>query len=681
MIDVSKSVRLLAQDQKRVWPWLVVLVAALAFLALPSSTLEVARVFPDALTIPLNDWINYVSDLVLPYLKPVFRAFSSGLGSMILGIKFVLSWLPWPVISLALLAVAWRYSGWVLTLFTALTVAYIVGTGYWPQAMNTMALVIVAVFVSLILGLLLGIVAHRTKLGSKIVFPLLDVMQTVPAFAYLPILLVLFGFGPVVGMIASVIYATPPMVRNVALGLGGVSSEITEASSMAGTTRLQTLAWVELPTAFRQIRIGINQTILAAFSMVIIASVIGGLDDIGWEVLSGMRKARFGESLLSGGVIVLMAILMDRMSVGKAAKPLDLYNRVLPFTLALLVLAVALNYFLPALPEFAFGQAAAKSMNESLDAYVSTNGQALTDVKDSTFYYYMLPLRNGFVNTIFPITWGIDFTPTLRWSYGGLVAVLSLATALMFQRWRLGLIIAFFGYILYIGFTGAPWLILFAAAVLLAYQIGRMKLALFVALSLAFIAINGMWPKAMLSVYLCGAAAVISFIIGGLIGVAAASSNLVSQIVRPISDTFQTIPMFVFLIPALMFFQVGEFTALLAIIAYAFVPAIKYTEAGLRQVPEEMLEVAKEQGCTKWQTFWQVKLPLAIPSILVGLNQTILFSFAMLAIAALVGTTGLGEQVYTAVRGADVGLGVVAGLSMALLAMIADRMIQTGIKE
>lgn len=185
----------------------------------------------------------------------------------------------------------------------------------------------------------------------------------------------------------------------------------------------------------------------------------------------------------------------------------------------------------------------------------------------------------------------------------------------------------------------------------------------------------------MLSVYLCGAAAVMSFMLGASLGVWAASSDRVSAFLKPVADTFQTIPLFVFLIPVLMFFQIGEFTALLAIIAYAFVPALRYTESGLRQVSPDLLEVAVEQGCTSRQIFWQIKLPLAIPSIMVGFNQTVMFSFAMLVIAALVGTTGLGQQIFVALSSADVGLGVVAGLSMALLAMIVDRIMQSWAKE
>ena len=288
----------------------------------------------------------------------------------------------------------------------------------------------------------------------------------------------------------------------------------------------------------------------------------------------------------------------------------------------------------------------------------------------------MLPLRIGFDRSILPFTWGFEFSDTMRWGYLICATVVVAALNLRYS-WRVALTGAAIAYILYFGLTGAPWLIILAGVSLLAWQVGGLRVGIFALASLAFIAATGMWERAMLSIYLCGAAAIMSFAIGSLLGIWAASSTRVSALLRPVLDTFQTIPLFVFLIPVLMLFQVGEFTALLAIIAYAFVPAVRYTEAGLRQVSPQLIEVAVEQGCTPWQIFWQVRLPLAVPSIMVGLNQTILFSFAMLVIAALVGTTGLGQQIFVALTGAKTGLGMVAGLSMALLAMIIDQIIQS----
>ena len=138
----------------------------------------------------------------------------------------------------------------------------------------------------------------------------------------------------------------------------------------------------------------------------------------------------------------------------------------------------------------------------------------------------------------------------------------------------------------------------------------------------------------------------------------------------------QTIPLFVFLIPVLMFFQIGEFSAFLAICAYAVVPMIRYTRHGLVSTPPELMEAAIASGATEWQIMRDVRAPYAAPTILLGLNQTILYAFAMLVIAALIGTTGLGQSIYLALGRADVGLGLSAGAAMAILAFLADRMVQ-----
>lgn len=148
------------------------------------------------------------------------------------------------------------------------------------------------------------------------------------------------------------------------------------------------------------------------------------------------------------------------------------------------------------------------------------------------------------------------------------------------------------------------------------------------------------------------------------------------RVVQPICDMLQTIPLFVFLIPVLMFFQIGEFSAFLAICAYAVVPMIRYTRHGLVSTPPELMEAAIASGATGWQIMRDVRAPYAAPTILLGLNQTILYAFSMLVIAALIGTTGLGQSIYLALGKADVGLGISAGAAMAILAFLADRMVQ-----
>ena len=143
-------------------------------------------------------------------------------------------------------------------------------------------------------------------------------MQTIPTFAYLIPIIVLFGIGPVVGMTASAIYAIPPMVRNVMLGLERVPPEIVELGLMSGSNRSQLLWWVQIPSGLPTILIGVNQTVMAGLSMVVIAAMVGGVDDIGLEVFNTMKQAKFGESLLAGLVIALLAMITDRVSRGFA---------------------------------------------------------------------------------------------------------------------------------------------------------------------------------------------------------------------------------------------------------------------------------------------------------------------------------------------------------------------------
>jgi glycine betaine/proline transport system permease protein len=149
----------------------------------------------------------------------------------------------------------------------------------------------------------------------------------------------------------------------------------------------------------------------------------------------------------------------------------------------------------------------------------------------------------------------------------------------------------------------------------------------------------------------------------------------VERIVTPLIDTLQTIPSFCFIIPVVMLFRVGDVTALIATVAFAIVPAIRYTNHGIRQVPHELIEAGVAAGCTKRQLFWRVQLPVAMPELMLGINQTILLSLSMIVICAMIGTRDLGQEVFKALAKADAGKGLVAGLAIAFIGIIADRLI------
>lgn len=644
--------------------------------------------YPGGWVIPLAAVLNDAMDWFVRNFQQIFRAISAVMDIPMTAVQAVLHWLPWPVTTVFFTVLAHRAGGWKLALFTFLSLLYMVSTGYWFESMNTLALVGVSVPLSVAIGFGLGILANRSATGRAVVEPLLDLMQTVPAFAYLIPILLLFGFGPVVGLIASAIYAAPPMVRNTMLGLERVPPEIRESGVMSGCTPRQTFWWVEVPTAMPQIMVGVNQTIMAALSMVIIAAIIGGFGDIGWEVLSTMRKAQFGQSLLAGIVIAILAMIMDRVSRGLTDRDRNLeesrkqgmerYRHWIVAGTAGVVffLAAQIVPMFRAFPEeWIFHSAVADWLNGGID-YIVANYSAVTDgIKNSANFFILLPLRIGLIKAVYPKFWGFGMTPEVMAVYWG--AAVLLFGWCVWKGYRSGaVLIGVFTPLLFWGLSGTPWPAFLALVGVTAYLAGGWKTCAFAVCALVFMLINGLWDQTMRSIYLCGAAVLLCFLIGGSLGVWAAHNDRVSAILRPINDTLQTMPQFVILIPVLMFFAVGEFSALLAVILYAVVPPIRYVEHGLRNVPAHVVEAAQQCGCTPRQILFEVKLPLALPVIMLGLNQTIMYGLAMLVIAALVGTKGLGQAVYLALGKADTGAGIVAGLSIALVAMTADRIIQ-----
>jgi glycine betaine/proline transport system permease protein len=686
MTDLATSPSLLRLQHRDpgLFVWLAVLAFTAACLGFRGS-LPWLALYPPDWVLPIAAWVDVVSTAVTDFVAPLFRAIAWALTRPMRWIQAALQWLPWPVVMGLVGLTALRAGGRGLALFTLATLVYLLTAGYWRQSMNTLALVVLAVPLSVIAGFLLGMLAFRVKRARQVIEVALDLMQTMPAFAYLIPLLLLFGFGPVVGLIASAIYAIPPMVRNSLLGLERVPADVSESGVMSGCTVRQRFWLVEVPTAMPQILVGVNQTTMAAFSMVIIASIIGGFDDIGWEVLSSMRKAEFGQSLLSGLVIALMAMVMDRITAGFAGRGKS--GRHVPWLTpgrfwALMALGIAAAVILRVadttgvltLPQTR-GFIDAQGLNKWVLGLVAQYADPLEAFKNAILYFFILPLRIGLVGAVTPFSWGIELTPGFIAAY---VALLMIVAGLLGTRfgWRPALAVIVAGVFFYFGFAGFPWPAFIALAVTLAWRAAGRGVAIFTLAGCLFILVTGLWQPLMQSLYLCGLAVLLCLLIGGALGLWAAHDGRVSAILRPVNDTLQTMPQFVFLIPALMFFKVGELTALIAIMLYVIVPPIRYVEHGIRHVRPDCVEAARQLGCTPSQLLWQVKLPLAMPVVMLGLNQTIMAALSMLVIAAMVGTRDLGQQVYIALGKANAGLGLTSGLSIALVAMIADRIIR-----
>ena len=379
-----------------------------------SGAVPSLSVWPQGWTLPATQWIGDGLGAVLGWVKPVARFAAMLLGYPMAWANWLLTTTPWPLVIGLTTALGWYLGGWKMAALGAVGLGFVLASGYWLQGMNTLALVFVSVPLALAMGLAAGIAAFEYRRARGALLALLDVMQTVPTFAYLTPLLLLFGFGPVVGLIASAIYAAPPMARNVLLGLERVEPEVREAAVMSGATRRQQLALVELPAAMTQILIGVNQCLMAALSMVIIAAVIGGFDDIGWEVLLTMRKAQFGQAFLAGLVIVAFAIVIDRMSGSLSApsKPQD--RRIVWGIVAVsVVIAVASLGRFADTSQIALFDGIADRVDQAVGDFTAANGATLDGIKNGAMFYGLLPLRIGLSDAVLPFTWGFQWTASM----------------------------------------------------------------------------------------------------------------------------------------------------------------------------------------------------------------------------------------------------------------------------
>jgi glycine betaine/proline transport system permease protein len=670
-------------DAGLLW-WLAAGLAVLAIFVLSRKYMYLAGVEPEQ-AIPVAAWVKAAMSWFTDHTRSAFRGVTWLLAWPLGWVRSALQWLPWPSAVLLCTLLGFVAGGWRLAAFCGVALLYMVVVGYWEETTYTLALAGVAVPISVLAGLFIGILGYRSKAARRLIEPCLDLMQTVPTFAYLIPILVLFGIGPVVGMIASAIYAVPPMVRNVMLGLERVPTEIVESAAMSGSTPRQLLWWVQIPTAMPAILIGVNQTIMAGLSMVVIAAMVGGAPDIGLEVFNTMKKAQFGESILAGLVIALLAMVIDRISRGLADRRVGFLSGGRRFprrvvggacvAIVLLSLAVVIWPNLRQYPD-AWVVYPAQALNNALEWFTVTFFAVTSAIKTWFVFYLLLPLKIGLVDTVRPRYWGFEMGPAASTVYALLVAVTAGALTYL-STWRAGVGIVVIGIVYYFGTTGIPWPAVVLIVSLLAYQTGGWRIVALAVAGLLFIALTGLWESAMVSIQLCGAAVLIAFLVGSGLGVWAALNDRVSTFLRPINDTLQTIPIFVFLIPAVMVFLVGEFTALIAVIMYSIVPSIRYTEHGIRNVRADTIEAARAFGATNRQILSQVQLPLALPEIMLGLNQTIMMGLAMVIVAALVGAKGLGQEVMVALTWADTGRGVVSGLSVALIAIVTDRIIQS----
>ena len=269
--------------------------------------------FPEQLNVPLGKWVNQFVDWLVINYGAAFEAFADSLLTVLVALEQVLRGAPWWVVLIAIAAITWHASkNWKLAAGLVIAMFAIGTLGLWDKAMQTLALMIVATSLSVIIGVPVGIAMAMSNRLRAIMLPVLDTMQTMPSFVYLIPALMLFGLGKVPAILATVIYAAPPVIRLTDLGIRLVDQEVLEASRSFGASRKQILFGVQLPLALPNIMAGINQTTMMSISMVVIASMIGARG-LGEQVLMGIQRLDVGAGMEAGIAIVLLAVVFDRI--------------------------------------------------------------------------------------------------------------------------------------------------------------------------------------------------------------------------------------------------------------------------------------------------------------------------------------------------------------------------------
>ena len=269
--------------------------------------------FPDFIKLPLDTWIDDAIKWLTVAGDAVFSLIRDVLLVPLQLLEAILLWLPWFVVIMILAAIGWRLSGWRLAVGIVIGMFFIGVLGLWEHAMKTLAIVIAAMLTTLFIGVPVGIAMSRNDWVKRFVQPVLDTMQTMPSFVYLIPALMLFGLGKVPALLATFIYAVPPVIRLTDLGIRQVPEDVVEASQAFGSTDWQLLSKVQLPLAMPSIMLGVNQCIMMALAMVVIASMIGA-GGLGNEVLIGLSQLKVGRGFNGGISIVILAIIIDRIT-------------------------------------------------------------------------------------------------------------------------------------------------------------------------------------------------------------------------------------------------------------------------------------------------------------------------------------------------------------------------------
>jgi glycine betaine/proline transport system permease protein len=521
--------------------------------------------------------------------------------------------------------------GWRLALLAITGFLSLGALGLWDESLDTLGLTLAAVALSLLVGIPLGILAGRNDSFQRFVNPILDVMQIMPAFAYLGIITLLLRIGGAAAAIATLIYAMPAAIRITSLAIRGVPGATVEAAESLGATRSQTLRKVQLPLARRVIALGVNQTIMLALGMVVVTVLIGA-PGLGVPIIRALESTNVGSAFDAGIAIVILAIIIDRITEHwsqnlDARRPVDPVadarrRRVVIAAVVIAVIAVVLGLVANAT---GFPSALAISFEDPVNAatdYIKQNLFGLTDWMKNSFSEAVL---NPFQTVL----------------------------------------------------TTSPWWLVVGVAFGYGWLISGVRAAVTAALCLLLVAGLGLWQHGMETLSSVVIATAATLLIGLWLGILSARNRRFSSGIRPVLDFAQTMPSFVYLLPAVALFGASRLTAIAAAIIYGIPPVVRLVEAGIHGVPTPIIEAAQSSGATRSQLLWKVQLPVARPALLLAANQGIVLVLAMVVVGGLVGAGALGYDVVAGfAQSEDFGKGLAAGICIVLLGIMLDRITQ-----
>jgi glycine betaine/proline transport system permease protein len=505
--------------------------------------------------------------------------------------------------------------------------------GYWDESLDTLIITVVAVAICVLVGIPTGIWMSRSRAATATITPVLDVMQTMPSFAYLAPLALIFSIGAPAAVACTFIYSVPPLIRITAHGLRTVSETSVESSRSLGITRGQLLRKVQLPMAKRTIVVGLNQCMLAALSMATIAALISG-PGLGPVVVQALQSLDIGTASVAGGLIVLIAIMLDR-STTAASERGELLRRSgdlnrrrrRAMLLAAAIITVGIVYLshirlgLAQFPSTQVGPKTARAIGNAVDTLVS---------HIDTFTLWL---------TNFVSDWVINPLQSLL--------------------------------------AESPWWVTAAAILSLGTILGGRRALISTAICLGIILGTGLWYDSMVTLTSTLVAAFAVIAVAIVLGVWMGRSRTADTVVRPVLDALQTIPPFVYLVPALALFGPTRFTAIVAAFLYGLPIASKLVADGIRGVSVTTVEAAESSGTTSWQMITKVQLPMARGGVVLAANQGLLYVLSMVVIGGLVGGGGLGYLVVAGFsQGELFGKGLAAGIAITALGVMLDRIFQ-----